>query len=59
MKQDIIPGINGDVYIPYTKRTGNESIVYFTRDLSAAGLIKAYDCISACLKGKVGINSKR
>ena len=55
MKQDIIPGINGDVYIPYTKRTGNESIVYFTRDLSAAGLLKAYDCISACLKGKVGI----
>lgn len=55
MKQDIIPGINGDVYIPYTKRTGNESIVYFTRDLSAAGLIKAYDCISAYLKGKVGI----
>ena len=55
MKQDIIPGINGDAYIPYTKRTGNESIVYFTRDLSASGLIKAYDCISACLKGKVGI----
>ncbi len=55
MKQDISPGINGNVYVPYTKRTGNESIVYFTRDLSAAGLIKAYDCISACLRGKVGI----
>ena len=55
MKQDIRPGENGDVYIPYTNRNGNESIVYFTRKLNAAGLLKAYDAISACLKGKVGI----
>lgn len=42
-------------YIPYEERKGNESIVYFTRDLSAAGLKKAYDKISANIVGKVAI----
>ena len=32
------PGIGGDQYLPYERRTGNESIVCFTRELSAAGL---------------------
>ena len=31
----IIPGSGGDRYLPYEQRQGNESIVYFTRDLSA------------------------
>ena len=39
-------GQNGDKYIPYDKRSGNESIVYFTRDLSAEGLIKIYERVS-------------
>lgn len=29
-------------YVPYDERVGNESIVYFTRDLSEKGLEKAY-----------------
>ena len=33
-----IPGTDGDRYVPYAERAGNESIVYFTRDLSAEGL---------------------
>ncbi|MFQ6793116.1 MAG: DUF362 domain-containing protein [Thomasclavelia sp.] len=47
--------VMGDIYIPYNKRTGNESIVYFTRDLSAKGLQKVYDKIKETLYGKVGI----
>jgi hypothetical protein len=55
MLEKPVPGTGGDVYVPYNKRSGNESIVYFTRDLSARGLLKAYDKISAVLSGKVGI----
>lgn len=46
---------SGNVYIPYEKRVSNESIVYFTRDLSANGLEKVYKKISANLKGKIAI----
>ena len=28
-----VPGKDGNKYVPYEERTGNESIVYFTRDL--------------------------
>ncbi len=42
-------------YIPYEKREGDESIVYFTRDLSANGLKKAYDKVKGVLKGKIAI----
>ena len=38
-----IPGTDGNKYVPYEQRTGNESVVYFTRQLSAEGLIKAYE----------------
>lgn len=48
-------GTGGEHYIPYEERTGNESIVYFTRDLSAEGLKKIYKRVSADLSGKVGI----
>ena len=33
---------DGDKYIPFDKREGPESVVYFTRDLSAEGLEKIY-----------------
>ena len=46
---------DGSVYIPYDERTGNESIVYFTRDLSAAGLAKAYEKVNGNISGKVGV----
>lgn len=40
MSDKKIPGTGGDQYIPFEKRTGEESKVYFTRDLSASGLQK-------------------
>lgn len=46
---------DGSIYIPYEKRTGNESIVYFTRDLSSAGLQKIYERINEKITGKVAI----
>ncbi|MBR5006369.1 MAG: DUF362 domain-containing protein, partial [Clostridia bacterium] len=49
------PGKGGQKYVPYTKRTGLESIVYFTRDLSPDGLIKAFDKIEGALKGKIAV----
>lgn len=53
--QKPVPGTGGDHYIPYEQRSGKESVVYFTRDLSAEGLSKIYARISGCLTGKVGI----
>lgn len=53
--QKPVPGTGGDHYIPYEQRSGEESVVYFTRDLSAEGLRKIYARISGCLTGKVGI----
>lgn len=51
----IIPGMGGERYVPYEKRTGRESAVYFTRDLSSEGLRKIYERVSGNLTGKVGI----
>ncbi len=50
-----VPGTDGNVYVPYEERTGNESIVYFTRDLSAAGFRKAYEQVNGKIHGKVGL----
>ena len=47
--------LDGRRYITYEEREGNESIVYFTRDLSPEGLEKIYKKISAHMSGKVGI----
>lgn len=52
---ELKPGKGGEVFTPYEERTGNESIVYFTRDLSAEGLKKAYAKINANLTGKVAV----
>ena len=46
---------DGRKYIPYDKRCGNESIVYFTRDLSPEGIMKVYEKINANITGKVGV----
>ncbi len=46
---------NGNRYVPYEERTGNESIVYFTRDLSPQGLMKVYDRVKGNICGKVAI----
>ena len=44
-----------EMITPYNQRTGNESIVYFTRDLSAKGLIKAYEKVSGNISGRIGV----
>ena len=46
---------DGNVYIPYDKRQGGESIVYFTRDLSPEGLLKIFAKVKGNLTGKVAI----
>lgn len=50
-----MPGTGGMDYVPYEQRIGNESIVYFTRQLSAQGLIKAYEQVCAQINGHVGV----
>ena len=50
-----VPGTGGNHYIPYSERTGGQSVVYFTRDLSPEGLEKIYKRISGQLTGKVGV----
>ena len=54
-RKKIMPGTGGDRYIPYEERTGDSSIVYFTRDLSPEGLEKIYRRINKNLTGKIGI----
>lgn len=49
------PGTGGDIYIPYEQRTGGESVVYFARDLSAAGLVNIFDRVKDTLNGKIAI----
>ena len=53
--QKPIPGTGGDHYIPYEQRSGEESAVYFTRDLSAEGLRKIFSRVSGNMTGKVAI----
>lgn len=55
MSKAKVPGTNGNLYVPYGKRTGEKSIIYFTRDLSPEGLKKIYDKVSKGLEGKVAI----
>ena len=52
-EQKPIPGTGGEHYIPYGERTGQESTVYFTRDLSAQGLQQILRRVSGNLTGKV------
>ena len=49
------PGTGGAEYVPYEKRTGNESIVYFTRDLSPEGIEKMYGRVCANLSGRLAV----
>lgn len=55
MNEKTVPGVGGEVYVPYEDRTGKESVVYFTRDLSAEGLKKIYQRVAGKLTGKVGV----
>ena len=42
-------------YLPFEKRSGPKSIVYFTRDLSSEGLLKIFGKVQNVLSGKVAI----
>ena len=55
MKEKVMPGKDGNKYVPYSERTGKESVVFFTRDLSEEGMKKIFDRVSAVLEGKVAI----
>lgn len=50
-----IPGVGGEHYVPYEERTGDSSVVFFTRDLSEAGLQKIFDRVGSVLEGKVAV----
>ena len=54
-QQKPVPGKDGNKYMPYAERTGNESVVYFTRKLSAEGLRQAYEMVNGKITGKVGV----
>ncbi len=47
--------MDGSRYVPYEERTGAESVVYFTRDLSPEGLIAIYRKLNAPMTGKVAV----
>ena len=54
-KMGRVAGTGGERYVPYEERTGNESIVYFTRDLSPAGLRRMYAQVSGTLTGRIAV----
>ena len=55
MAKDKIPGCGGDHNVPYEERTGAESVVYFTKDLSADGLQKIFAKVGGALTGKIAV----
>ncbi|MCR4667346.1 MAG: DUF362 domain-containing protein [Desulfovibrio sp.] len=46
---------DGDTYLPFAKRTGKKSTVFFTRDLSGEGLSAIFSKIRHVLTGKVAV----
>ena len=50
-----VPGKDGNKYVPYEERTGESSLVFFTRDLSEEGLKKVFDRVGSVLCGKVAV----
>lgn len=55
MKRHALAGNGGEQYLPDSQRTGEEATVFFTRDLSAEGLLRIFLRIAPCLHGKIGI----
>lgn len=50
-----IPGKDGNKYVPYNERSGEKSVVFFTRDLSEEGLMKIYDRVASVLEGRIAV----
>lgn len=46
---------DGDIYIPFEKRTRKESLVYFTSNLSLEGLENIYKIVKENIDGKIVI----
>ncbi len=55
MPEKTTAGAGGQNYIPYAERSGPESVVYFTRDLSPEGLKKVDERVKAGISGKTAI----
>ncbi|MBQ9515465.1 MAG: DUF362 domain-containing protein, partial [Ruminococcus sp.] len=55
MSNEVKAKTGGERYVPYDERKGNESIVYFTRDLSAEGLKKIYEKVNGTMNGKIAV----
>ena len=49
------PGSGGNRYVPYEERIGNESVVYFTRDLSPEGIGRMYARVNGNISGKTAV----
>ena len=45
---------DGNQFVPYEQRNGEEAVVYFTRNLSAEGLMAAYEKVACEIGGNVG-----
>lgn len=54
-QQKITAGSGGEHYIPYSERTGDKSIVYFTRELTPDGLERIFKRIGSNLYGKTAV----
>lgn len=54
-RQKMVPGFGGERYVPYEERTGEESVVYFTGDLSAEGLCRIYARVKEKMTGRVAV----
>ena len=50
-----VPGTGGDIYLPFEERTGDTSVVFFTRDISPEGIKKAYRRVNEKIGGNVCI----
>ena len=50
-----VAGTGGEHYLAPQERSGAKSTVYFTKDLSAAGLERIYQYVKATMTGKVAI----
>ena len=50
-----VAGKDGNKYVPFEERSGESSVVFFTRDLSEEGLKKIFDRVSSVLTGKVAV----
>ncbi|MBR6594084.1 MAG: DUF362 domain-containing protein [Clostridia bacterium] len=51
----ICAATGGDRYVPANERAGERSVVYFTRDISAEGLIRIFRKVGSVLQGKVAV----